>query len=78
MDSPHHVIQRGNGRRTVFFTDKDREVYLDLFFDYAARYGLTDLPRAHRRYFGANLLIVRWLQFVCGNGLLSTTYFSGR
>ena len=38
----------------------------------------ADLPRAHRRHFGANLLIVRWLQFVCGNGLLSTTYFSGR
>jgi hypothetical protein len=39
---------------------------------------LTDLPRAPRQYFGANLLIVSRLQLVYGNGLLSTTYFSGR
>jgi putative transposase len=37
---PHHVTQRGNGRRPVFFTDRDREIYLDAFFDYAARYSL--------------------------------------
>ncbi len=40
MDTPHHVTQRGDGKQTVFFTDKDREVYLDAFFDYAARYSL--------------------------------------
>ena len=40
VDTPHHVTQRGNGRRMVFFTDRDREVYLDAFFDYAARYSL--------------------------------------
>jgi len=39
-DTPHHVTQRGNGRQDVFFTDRDREVYLDAFFDYAARYSL--------------------------------------
>ena len=38
----------------------------------------ADLPRAPRQYFGANLLIVSRLQLVYGNGLLSTTYFSGR
>ena len=29
-----------NGGRDVFFADRDREVYLDAFFDYASRYGL--------------------------------------
>ena len=38
MDCPHHVTQRGNGRQDVFFADRDRAVYLDAFFDYAARY----------------------------------------
>jgi putative transposase len=27
---PHHVTQRGNHRRTVFFSDSDREFYLQL------------------------------------------------
>jgi putative transposase len=40
VDVPHHVTQRGNGRRDVFFADRDREVYLHAFFDYAARYSL--------------------------------------
>jgi putative transposase len=40
VDIPHHVTQRGNGRQDVFFTDRDREVYLGAFFDYAARYRL--------------------------------------
>ena len=40
MDSPHHVTQRGAGRQTVLFTDRDRAVYLDAFFDYATRYSL--------------------------------------
>jgi len=40
VDTAHHVTQRGNGRQAVFFTERDREVYLDAFFDHAARYGL--------------------------------------
>jgi putative transposase len=40
VDTPHHVTQRGNGRQDVFFTERDREVYLDAFFDYAARYSV--------------------------------------
>lgn len=40
VDAPHHVTQRGNGRHDVFFAERDREVYLNAFFDYAARYSL--------------------------------------
>jgi putative transposase len=40
VGAPHHVTQRGNGRQDVFFTDRDREVYLGTLFGYAARYGL--------------------------------------
>jgi putative transposase len=40
VDTPHHVTQRGNGRHNVFFSDRDREVYLNVFFTYAARYHL--------------------------------------
>ena len=40
VDCPHHVTQRGNGRQVVFFADRDREVYLNAFFDYASRYSL--------------------------------------
>ncbi len=40
VDVPHHVTQRGNGRHDVFFTARDRAVYLDALFDYAARYRL--------------------------------------
>src|ERR1035438_9629206 len=40
VDVPHHVTQRGNGRQDVFFDDRDRQLYLDAFFDYAARYSL--------------------------------------
>ena len=32
---PHHVVQRGNRRRDVFFNDEDREVYLDYLKDAA-------------------------------------------
>ena len=32
---PHHVTQRGNERRDVFFTPADREVYLGLLKQYA-------------------------------------------
>ena len=40
VDTPHHVTQRGNGRQDVFFSDRDRQIYLDTLFDYAARYRL--------------------------------------
>lgn len=36
----HHITQRGNGPRDVFFTDRGREVYWNALFDYATRYGL--------------------------------------
>ena len=35
MDTPHHVTQRGNGRRVVFETDNDRMVYLGLLQQHA-------------------------------------------
>ena len=41
VDTPHHVTQRGNGRQDVFFSDRDYEVYVDAFFDYAARYRVS-------------------------------------
>jgi len=36
----HHVTQRGNNRRNVFFTDEDRELYLSLLTEYTAQYGV--------------------------------------
>ena len=35
---PHHVTQRGNHRQTVFFNDRDREVYLELLAKYKDLY----------------------------------------
>jgi putative transposase len=35
LDTPHHVTQRGNGRRVVFETDNDRMVYLGLLQQHA-------------------------------------------
>ena len=35
METPHHVTQRGNGRRVVFETDNDRLVYLGLLQQHA-------------------------------------------
>jgi len=37
---PHHITQRGNCRKQIFFSDRDRRVYLELLARYAARYGL--------------------------------------
>lgn len=34
---PHHVTQRGNGRRQVFFSDTDRWVYLDWMQEHLQR-----------------------------------------
>ena len=38
---PHHVTQRGNQRQTVFFRDRDREVYLDCLDKYRHTHHLT-------------------------------------
>jgi len=35
LDTPHHVTQRGNGRRVVFESDNDRLVYLGLLQQHA-------------------------------------------
>jgi putative transposase len=37
---PHHVTQRGNERRDIFFTSTDRDVYLGLLKQYAELHGL--------------------------------------
>jgi putative transposase len=34
----HHVTQRGNNRQSVFFSDDDRSLYLDLLTRHAARH----------------------------------------
>jgi putative transposase len=40
---PHHVTQRGNARRDIFFTDADRRVYLGLLQQYALLRGVEVL-----------------------------------
>ncbi len=40
---PHHVTQRGNGRRAVFFSPADREVYLGLLAQYSRFYSVRVL-----------------------------------
>ncbi len=40
---PHHVTQRGNGRRDVFLTDALRRIYLDLLHQHASHYRLRIL-----------------------------------
>lgn len=37
---PHHIVQRGNRRQTVFFNDKDRMTYLDYLRIYAKPAGI--------------------------------------
>jgi REP element-mobilizing transposase RayT len=37
---PHHVTQRGNGRRAVFHIEQDRIVYLQLLHEYGERYAV--------------------------------------
>ena len=36
----HHVTQRGNHQKDVFFTDSDREMYLTLLVEYSRKHGL--------------------------------------
>ncbi len=38
---PHHVIQRGNRRQLVFFSDEDRRTYLNLLTENARKEGIT-------------------------------------
>jgi putative transposase len=40
---PHHVTQRGNGRRQVFDSELDYGLYRDLLREYAQQYGLEIL-----------------------------------
>ena len=37
---PHHVVQRGNRRQKVIFSDKDKQAYIDCLIDYAKPAGL--------------------------------------
>jgi putative transposase len=37
---PHHIIQRGNRRQKVFFSDKDKFIYLKLLKEQSQKYGL--------------------------------------
>jgi putative transposase len=37
-DVPYHITQRGNGRRVIFYTDADRQTYLDLLKRYTEKY----------------------------------------
>jgi len=40
---PHHITQRGNRREDVFFTDEDRQVYLEWLHEYCDRHGVEVL-----------------------------------
>lgn len=40
-DIPHHIIQRGNRRQKVFFSDDDRRAYLDYLRIYAKPAGIS-------------------------------------
>jgi putative transposase len=40
---PHHVTQRGNRREDVFFSDDDRQKYLQLILEYSGKHGLKTL-----------------------------------
>ncbi len=40
---PHHVTQRGNHHQTVFFTDGDRRVYLEILRDHCRSHGVRVL-----------------------------------
>jgi REP element-mobilizing transposase RayT len=41
LDVPHHVTQRGNGRRFVLYGDADRTIYLKLLRENIVLYGVT-------------------------------------
>ena len=37
---PHHIIQRGNRQQKVFFSDKDKFIYIKLLKEQSQKYGL--------------------------------------
>jgi putative transposase len=37
---PHHVVQRGNRRQDVFFSDADKDAYIDLIKNSCSKYGV--------------------------------------
>ena len=39
----HHITQRGNNQRDVFFSSGDRELYLSLLKEYTAEYKVAVL-----------------------------------
>ena len=43
VGTPHHVTQRGNARRVVFETDRDRFVYMNLLQDSSREHHLEVL-----------------------------------
>lgn len=53
---PHHVIQRGNRRQEIFFSERDKEIYLELLRQYARETGLS---------FWAWCLMPNHVHFVC-------------
>jgi len=40
---PHHITQRGNRRENVFFTNEDRQAYLEWLQEYCERYDVDVL-----------------------------------
>lgn len=40
-DLPHHIVQRGNRRQKVFFSDQDRQFYMRLLKKYGDEAGVT-------------------------------------
>lgn len=40
-DYPHHIIQRGNRRQKVFFSDEDKKAYIDLLRKCATKAGIS-------------------------------------
>ena len=38
---PHHIIQRGNNRQTIFFDQEDRRLYLNWLEKYSLECGCT-------------------------------------
>jgi putative transposase len=43
VDHPHHVTQRGNNKRVIFFENQDYFVYLKYYQKHCAQYFLTTL-----------------------------------
>ena len=35
---PHHITQRGNRRQDVFFSNEDKDYYLELLKEYSIKY----------------------------------------